>query len=78
MSTMPPAGGGTGGEINQISKVAKDYYDSDNAFNFYRQVADLFKVSVFERICRIVCFGWLVNAMCKYGSSDADSNVWDQ
>lgn len=29
---------GTGGEMDDISKVAKDYYDSDNAFNFYRQV----------------------------------------
>ncbi|CAM9539498.1 unnamed protein product [Pylaiella littoralis] len=28
----------TGDRINDISTVAKDYYDSDNAFNFYRQV----------------------------------------
>lgn len=36
-STMSPATMGKGDEINEISKVAKDYYDSDNAFNFYRQ-----------------------------------------
>eukprot|EP00752_Nemacystus_decipiens_P001516 g1487.t1 len=35
---MPPAVMGTGDEIDDISKVAQDYYNSDNAFNFYRQV----------------------------------------
>lgn len=37
---MPPTvmGNGMGDEIDGVSKVAQDYYDSDNAFNFYRQV----------------------------------------
>ena len=35
---MPPADMGKGDEIDEVSKVAQDYYDSDNAFNFYRQV----------------------------------------
>eukprot|EP00903_Cladosiphon_okamuranus_P013609 g12674.t1 len=34
---MPPAMMGNEEKIDEISKVAKDYYDSDNAFNFYRQ-----------------------------------------
>lgn len=29
-------------KIDNISAVAQDYYDSDNAFNFYRQVRVLF------------------------------------
>lgn len=37
---MTPADGETSKcvKIEEISKVAKEYYDSDNAFNFYRQV----------------------------------------
>ncbi|CAM9665166.1 unnamed protein product, partial [Ectocarpus sp. 12 AP-2014] len=35
---MPPTVVATSDKIDEISSVAKDYYDSDNAFNFYRQV----------------------------------------
>ena len=45
---MPPTvmGNGMGDEIDGVSKVAQDYYDSDNAFNFYRQV-NTFHVDTF-------------------------------
>jgi len=33
-----------------VSEVAQGYYDSDNAFNFYRQV----------RVCGLI-LGWRVN-----------------
>lgn len=41
----PPADVGvvaTSDKFSDISTVAKDYYDSDNAFNFYRQVGGVY------------------------------------